>query len=119
MRKVGFIGLGTMGKLMAMNVAKAGFGLMVYDLRDKRVREPAGALVAHSAKEVAECAELVEIAVTRRCASRALLVTGCFCGHSTGNGGCDSQHRVVPDVERDYRGGRSANIIVIDAQRTP
>jgi 3-hydroxyisobutyrate dehydrogenase len=63
--KVGFIGLGTMGKPMAINIAKAGFDLTVYDVREEPVRDLAqlGAKVAHTAKEVAEYAELVEIAV--------------------------------------------------------
>lgn len=64
-RRVGFIGLGTMGKPMAMNIATAGFDLMVYDVREEPVRDLGrlGAKVARSAKEVAEHAELVEIAV--------------------------------------------------------
>jgi len=64
-RRVGFIGLGTMGKPMAMNIATAGLDLMVYDVREEPVRDLAqlGAKVARSAKEVAEHAELVEIAV--------------------------------------------------------
>lgn len=37
--KVGFIGLGTMGKWMAINVAKAGFPMTVFDLRSEPVRE--------------------------------------------------------------------------------
>jgi len=64
-RRVGFIGLGTMGKPMAMNIATAGFDLMVYDVREEPVRDLGrlGAKVARSAKEVAAHAELVEIAV--------------------------------------------------------
>ncbi len=64
-KKVGFIGLGSMGKAMATNVAKAGFDLMVYDLRDEPMKELAGlgAKVARSPKEVGQHAEIVEIAV--------------------------------------------------------
>ena len=36
--RVGFIGLGEMGKWMAINVAKAGFPLTVYDVRPEPVR---------------------------------------------------------------------------------
>ena len=32
--KIGFIGLGSMGKPMAANIVKAGFELTVYDLRE-------------------------------------------------------------------------------------
>jgi 3-hydroxyisobutyrate dehydrogenase-like beta-hydroxyacid dehydrogenase len=37
--KVGFIGLGAMGKWMALNVAKAGFPLTVFDVRTDPVKE--------------------------------------------------------------------------------
>jgi len=54
--RVGFIGLGEMGKWMALNVAKAGFPLTVYDLRPEPVREltKQGAVAAASLREVAE-----------------------------------------------------------------
>ncbi len=49
--RVGFIGLGNMGKHMAINIAKAGFDLMVYDLRAEPMREltALGAKAARSA----------------------------------------------------------------------
>ena len=64
-KKVGFIGLGTMGKAMATNVANAGFDLMVYDLREEPLKELAGlgAKIAQSPKEIGRHAEVVEIAV--------------------------------------------------------
>lgn len=64
-RKVGFIGLGTMGKPMAINIAKTGFDLMVYDIREKPLRElgTLGVKIARSAKEVGEYADIIEIAV--------------------------------------------------------
>ena len=34
--RIGFIGLGAMGKPMAANVAKAGFELTVFDIREQR-----------------------------------------------------------------------------------
>jgi 3-hydroxyisobutyrate dehydrogenase-like beta-hydroxyacid dehydrogenase len=63
--KVGFIGLGNIGKPMAINVAKAGFDLMVYDLREEPLKELAGlgAKVASSAREVGEHGEIVELVV--------------------------------------------------------
>ena len=36
---VGFIGLGRMGKPMAVNIVNAGFSLTVYDSREDVVRE--------------------------------------------------------------------------------
>ena len=48
MRKVEFIGLGTMGKPIVMNVTQAGFGLLVYDLRNESVQALA---VAHGSTQ--------------------------------------------------------------------
>lgn len=55
MAKVGFIGLGQMGKWMALNVLKAGFDLTVYDISEAAVNalKEAGAKAAHSPKEMA------------------------------------------------------------------
>jgi len=63
--KIGFIGLGAMGKPMAVNVAKAGFDLTVCDLREEPCNELAtlGARVVASPREVAEKSDIVEIAV--------------------------------------------------------
>lgn len=63
--RVGFIGLGNIGKPMAINVAEAGFDLMVYDVRDTPLKELAalGAKVARSAKEVGEHGEIIELVV--------------------------------------------------------
>jgi 3-hydroxyisobutyrate dehydrogenase len=62
---VGFIGLGNMGRPMATNVVQGGYDLVVYDLRPEPLEALArvGARVAGSAREVAEQAEVVEIAV--------------------------------------------------------
>ena len=51
--KIGFIGLGIMGKPMAKNLMKAGHSLMVYDVVKKSVDElvDAGAQEAASSKE--------------------------------------------------------------------
>jgi 3-hydroxyisobutyrate dehydrogenase-like beta-hydroxyacid dehydrogenase len=63
--KIGFIGLGTMGKPIAVNIAKAGFDLTVYDLREGPCQELAllGANIALSAREVAERSDIIEIIV--------------------------------------------------------
>ena len=63
--KVGFIGLGRMGKPMASNILAAGYALTVYDLREAAVSELTrlGAKAATSAYNVAEAAEIVELAV--------------------------------------------------------
>ncbi len=54
--KIGFIGLGIMGKPMAKNLLKAGYGLIVYDIAKGAVDElvQAGATAAASCAEVAK-----------------------------------------------------------------
>jgi 2-hydroxy-3-oxopropionate reductase len=54
--RIGFIGLGIMGKPMAKNLIKAGYELVVFDLgKDVLVEmEQLGAVVASSSKQVAE-----------------------------------------------------------------
>jgi len=55
MKKIGFIGLGIMGKPMAKNLLKAGYSLIVYDINNTPVKElaEAGAKEGKSSKEVA------------------------------------------------------------------
>lgn len=59
--KIGFVGLGIMGKPMAKNLLKAGYQLVVYDLVSAAVKEvaAAGAAPASSAKEVAQKTDVV------------------------------------------------------------
>ncbi len=59
--KIGFIGLGIMGKPMAKNLLKAGYSLVVYDIVAAAVQEvvAAGAVSANSPKEVAAQTEIV------------------------------------------------------------
>jgi 3-hydroxyisobutyrate dehydrogenase-like beta-hydroxyacid dehydrogenase len=63
--RVGFIGLGNMGKPMAINLVKAGFDLMVYDVRAEPMRELAamGAKSARSPAELGDHAEIIELVV--------------------------------------------------------
>jgi len=63
--KIGFIGLGAMGKAMAANIAKAGFELTVYDIREQRCKDLAalGAKIGASPREVGEKSDIIEIAV--------------------------------------------------------
>ncbi|MFZ0429487.1 MAG: 2-hydroxy-3-oxopropionate reductase [Acidobacteriota bacterium] len=61
MEKIGFIGLGIMGKPMALNLIKAGYSLTVYDVRPEPVQEvvAAGAKEAKSSKDVAARSDVV------------------------------------------------------------
>jgi len=59
--KIGFIGLGIMGRPMAKNLIRAGHELVVYDVNPANVKELVdfGATEAHSSREVAEACRLV------------------------------------------------------------
>jgi 3-hydroxyisobutyrate dehydrogenase-like beta-hydroxyacid dehydrogenase len=63
--RAGFIGLGMQGKYMAVNLATAGYDLMVYDTRPEPLAELAkvGAKIARSNAEVAKHAEIVQVCV--------------------------------------------------------
>ncbi len=64
-KRVGFIGLGSMGKAMATNILKAGFPLTVYDIRKEPLAEmeKLGAKVAKSVKKVGEECDTVVVMV--------------------------------------------------------
>ncbi len=61
MKKIGFIGLGIMGKPMALNLIKAGYELAVYDIVSERMEDvlKAGARRGSSGKDVAAQSEVV------------------------------------------------------------
>ncbi len=60
-KKIGFIGLGVMGKPMSLNLLKAGYSLMALDINPKSLNEviQAGALRGESPKHVAENSDVV------------------------------------------------------------
>src|SRR5262245_65309124 len=64
-QKVGFIGLGRMGKPMAINIVRAGFDLRVHDAREEPMREIVrlGAKAVQSPRAAAEAADVVALVV--------------------------------------------------------
>jgi 2-hydroxy-3-oxopropionate reductase len=63
MKKIGFIGLGIMGKPMSKNLLKAGYSLVVFDLNKDAVAEVVAA-GAEEAASVAEVAKAVDTMIT-------------------------------------------------------
>jgi 3-hydroxyisobutyrate dehydrogenase-like beta-hydroxyacid dehydrogenase len=59
--KLGFIGLGRMGSGMALNLARAGYPLTVFDVAAERLVDcvAAGAVAAESARQLVEASEVV------------------------------------------------------------
>lgn len=60
-QRIGFIGLGTMGRHMAANLKKAGFDIVAYDVAASAVELAAqhGATAARSVKEVGDLSDMV------------------------------------------------------------
>ncbi len=72
--QIGFIGLGIMGKPMALNLMKAGFSLAVYNRTANKCAPlvEAGASVARSPQEVAaSCDVIVTVGRLARLETRA------------------------------------------------
>ena len=64
-KKIGFIGLGAMGKFMAINIAKAKFPLLVYDLRKEPLAEmeKLGSKITGNARELGSQSDTVVVMV--------------------------------------------------------
>jgi 3-hydroxyisobutyrate dehydrogenase-like beta-hydroxyacid dehydrogenase len=118
-KKVGFIGLGTMGKPMAMNIARAGFDLIVYDIREEPLHElsESGAKGARSAKEASEHSELVEIAVLDDVQVEAALFgeTGVFAGAKPGTIVAIHSTVLPKTLKRIVERAVAQNVIIVDA----
>jgi 3-hydroxyisobutyrate dehydrogenase len=73
---VGYIGLGTMGRPMAANIARSGFELVVYDIRTEACAalEALGAKAASSPSAVAERSDLVLVNVVNDAQVRSVLL---------------------------------------------
>jgi len=74
-KRVGFIGLGKMGRPMARNLLKVGFSLTVYDRAEEPVQElvQLGAQAASSSEKVAERSEVVWIMVPHQAVEEVVL----------------------------------------------
>lgn len=66
MERIGFVGLGTMGAAMAANLARAGFGLTVWNRTPGRAPEldELGAVRASTPAEVAAASDVVVVCVS-------------------------------------------------------
>ena len=87
--RVGFIGLGGMGKPIAVNIVGAGFEVTVNDLRERPVQELVqyGARAAGSAREVAAASDIVLVSLASNQASEevALAADGALAGSKSGD----------------------------------
>ncbi len=103
-QKVGFIGLGIMGKPMALNLLKAGFTLTVNDLNQDAVKTvvEAGAVAANSAKEVAENSDVIitMLPASKHVKEVVLSENGILAGAKAGSVIIDMSS-ITPEVSRE------------------
>ncbi|MEY2196537.1 2-hydroxy-3-oxopropionate reductase [Neobacillus sp. BF23-41] len=103
-QRVGFIGLGIMGKPMALNLIKAGFSLTVNDLNQEAVHQvvEAGAVAAHSAKEVAENSDVIitMLPASKHVEEVVLSENGILAGAKAGSVIIDMSS-ITPEVSRE------------------
>jgi putative dehydrogenase len=73
--RIGFIGLGVMGRPMAINLLKAGFSCTVYDINPQSVEAlvAQGAKSVHSAQEVADASDIFVTMVVNDAQFNAIL----------------------------------------------
>lgn len=118
--RIGFIGLGNIGEPMAANLVRAGYDVMVHDLREEPVARlvAMGAKRGGSAKELAAHGEIVELVVMDDEQVEALILgpDGVLCAAAPGT--IIAIHStVLPDTVRKI--GRAASghqVAVVDAQ---
>ncbi|MEW6299135.1 MAG: NAD(P)-binding domain-containing protein, partial [Thermodesulfobacteriota bacterium] len=117
--RVGFIGLGNIGKPMAINVATAGFDLMVYDVRQEPLQELAalGAKVARSAQDVGAHGDVIEVVVVDDAQVEAVTVGEGGVLNGTKPGSVIAIHSTVhpKTVRRIAELARARGVGVIDA----
>jgi 3-hydroxyisobutyrate dehydrogenase-like beta-hydroxyacid dehydrogenase len=117
--RVGYIGLGNMGKAMASNLAPKGFDARVYDLDPEPIQELAasGAKPASSCREVGEHAELLSVCVPADAHVEAVLLgtDGALAGMAAGS--VVAVHSTVqPEtIERMAEAARERGVELLDA----
>ena len=77
-RKIGFVGLGTMGLPMAVNLNRAGFEVVGYDAFEgsREKARAAGVAIAANLKEVAERADDAVVSMVRDYAQNVDVILG-------------------------------------------
>jgi 2-hydroxy-3-oxopropionate reductase len=117
--KIGFIGLGIMGKPMSKNLLKAGHQLIVYDVVEAPLREveKLGAKISRSSKEVAEQSDLViTMLPDSPDVEKAVLgQQGVFEGIKTGSTYIDMSTISPVTSKKLAEAGKAKNLKILDA----
>jgi 3-hydroxyisobutyrate dehydrogenase-like beta-hydroxyacid dehydrogenase len=116
--KIGFIGLGRIGKPMAINILNAGFDLAVYDLRKEPVAElvARGAHAAQSPRELAGV-DIIEVAVVDDMQAEEVLtgVDGVFAGTKPGTIVAIHSTVLPETIKRLAAKGETIGVSIMDA----
>ncbi len=118
-KKIGFIGLGIMGKPMAKNLLKAGYSLVVYDVVADAVKElaEAGAHTGTSPKDVAQKSEIIITMLPNSPHVKEVVlgVNGVLDGAKPGTILVDMSS-IAPLVSKEvYEKARQKGVIMLDA----
>ena len=71
--RIGFIGLGNIGKPIADNIARGGYDMSVYDIAGTSERAPDGVYVSASITEVAERSSVIFLCLPSLAAIEAVV----------------------------------------------
>ena len=117
--RVGFIGLGTMGAKMALNLCAAGYDLLVNDIR-REANAPhlaAGATGVDSARKVAESADVVFTSLPgpREVEAVALAEDGLLAGMRRGTAWFDLSTNSLTVVRRLHERFAEAGVAMLDS----
>jgi len=117
--KVGMVGIGGMGKRIAINIAKAGFEFTVNDLREAPMKEleQLGAQVAGSPREVAAASDIVLVSLPNNEASEqvALGPDGALAGAKSGDIYVDLSTIVPSLVHKIAKEATARGVCFLDA----
>jgi 3-hydroxyisobutyrate dehydrogenase len=117
--KVGFIGLGTMGSSMALNLRAAGYDLVVNDIRREACAPhlKAGATWAESARDVAEVTDVVFTSLPgpREVEEVGLAENGLLAGMRRGTAWFDLSTNSLTLVRRLYKRFATKGVAMLDS----
>lgn len=119
MNKIGFIGLGIMGKPMALNLIKAGYELVVFNRTLSKMDEliKAGAIGVNSPKEVADNSDVIITIVSDTTDVEEVILgeNGVICGTKEGSVVIDMS-TISPSVTKEIAEKlKKKNIDMLDA----
>jgi len=118
-KRIGFIGLGSMGKHMATNILKAKFPLTVYDVRKEVLAEmeKLGAKIARSAKELGQECDTVVVMLRNHPQIKEVVFPpeGALGGMQNGSTLIIMSTISPPEVEEVDKVARQSGVSVIDS----